>query len=132
VEAGITVKLFGAIAGFFGGLSLSFFFQPAALHKHGQLTAGMIIGGISVAASFTLGGVVCRSLGLDGNDIDTVMGVGFSIGLLGVGVIGFVGNFFSNREGKDILEVATELRDVKKAASKPTTRKAPIRRKRNG
>jgi hypothetical protein len=60
------------------------------------------------------------------------MGVGFSIGLLGVGVIGFVGNFFSNREGKDILEVATELRDVKKSSPKPTTRKAPIRRKRNG
>jgi len=121
MELVLVNKALGALAGFFGGLSLSFFFQPAALHKYGQFGAGAIIGAISVAASFTLGGIVCRAFDLDTNDVDTVLGVGFAIGLIGVGTIGFVGNFFTNRDGRDIIEVSNELRNLKKG-------KAPVKR----
>jgi len=96
------------------------------LHKYGQFGAGAIIGAISVAASFTLGGIVCRTFDLDANDVDTVLGVGFSIGLIGVGTIGFVGNFFSKREGMDIIEVGTELRNIKKG--KTPAKRVPVKR----
>ena len=43
-------KALTAIAGFFGGLSVSFFWQPKKLHQYGKLAAGAIIGGIAVAA----------------------------------------------------------------------------------
>ena len=44
-------KLYSGVAGFFGGLSVSFFWQPKKLHSYGKLAAGAIIGGISVAAA---------------------------------------------------------------------------------
>lgn len=40
-----------ALAGLFGGLSVSFFWQPKKLHQHGRLAAGVIIGAISVSIS---------------------------------------------------------------------------------
>ena len=126
MELALINKALGAMAGFFGGLSLSFFFQPAALHKYGQFGAGAIIGAISVASSFTLGGIVCRAFNLDANDVDTVLGVGFAIGLIGVGMIGFVGNFFTNRDGRDIIEVGTELRNIKKG--KTPAKRVPVKR----
>lgn len=47
-----------ALAGLFGGLSVSFFWQPKKLHQHGRLAAGIIIGAISVSTTFTLGGFI--------------------------------------------------------------------------
>jgi len=101
------------IAGFFGGLSISFFWQPKKLHQHGKLAAGAIIGGISVAAAFALGGVVANQLGININEADTALGIGYCIGVLSVGVISLIANFFDKREGQDILQVAQELKGKK-------------------
>lgn len=106
-------RLLGAFAGLLGGLSLSFFYQPVSLHKFGQFTAGAIIGGISVAMSFTLSGAICQWLGLDMNNIDTIMSIGFTVGLMGVGTIGFIANFFHKREGKDVIEIVSEIHETK-------------------
>ena len=106
-------KLLTGIAGFFGGLSISFFWQPKKLHQHGKLAAGAIIGGISVAAAFALGGVVANQLGVNINEADTALGIGYCIGVLSVGVISLIANFFDKREGQDILQVAQELKGKK-------------------
>ena len=113
-----------AIAALFGGLSVSFFYQPKRLHQFGRLAAGAIIGGISVGASFALAGLLAAQLGLDFNDFDTALGLGYVVGMLSVGVIAWIANFLQKREEKDILEVAQELRG-KAAPVKRTPARAP-------
>lgn len=119
-------KLLSGIAGFFGGLSVSFFWQPKKLHQYGKLAAGAIIGGISVAASIALGGIVASKLKLDMNDADTALGIGYMIGIVSVGIISFLANYFDKRDGHDILEVAQELKNGKKKSAK----KKVVRRRR--
>lgn len=121
-------KLLSGVAGFFGGLSVSFFWQPKKLHEYGRLAAGAIIGGISVAASMALGGIVASRLRLDMNDADTALGMGYLIGILSVGIISFLANYFDKRDGQDILEVARELKGKKKPAKKATKKKTIRRR----
>lgn len=118
-------KLMSAFAGFFGGLSVSFFWQPKKLHQYGRLAAGAIIGGIAVAAAFALGGVVAKHLGVDINEADTALGIGYCIGVLSVGVISLLANFFDRREDHDILQVAGELRGSR---TKPKAKAKRVRR----
>lgn len=99
-----------ALAGLFGGLSVSIFWQPKKLHQHGKLAAGAIIGGIAVSAAFTTGGIIARWVGLDFQEVDVALGLGYAIGAVSVGLIAWLANFFDRREGKDILEVANEVR----------------------
>jgi hypothetical protein len=103
-----------AAAGLIGGLSLSVFWQPEQIRQHGSLVAGGIVGGISVGSSFVLTGIICRQLGMDIQDVDTTMGVGFILGIAVIAVTNFIANFFAAREKKDIFEVAAELRNKTK------------------
>ena len=103
-------QLLAAFAGLFGGLSISFFWQPKKLHQHGRLSAGLIICSISVAATFALGGLVSRWLGMNFDQADNAMGLGYGLGIVSVGVIAWLANFFNRREDSDILEVAGELK----------------------
>ncbi|WP_380184519.1 hypothetical protein [Kalamiella sp. sgz302252] len=127
-------QLLAAFAGLFGGLSISFFWQPRKLHQHGRLSAGIIIGSISVAATFALGGLVSRWLGMNFNQADNAMGLGYGLGIVSVGVIAWLANFFNRREDSDILEVAGELKRVARGlrkknelADKRSPRGKPVR-----
>jgi len=111
-------QVLAAFAGLFGGLSISFFWQPRKLHQHGRLSAGVIIGSISVAATFALGGLVSRWLGMNFNEADNAMGLGYGLGIVSVGVIAWLANFFNRREDSDILEVAGELKRVARGLRK--------------
>jgi len=102
-------KALTAIAGFFGGLSVSFFWQPKKLHQYGRLAAGAIIGGIAVGASFTLGGFIASYMGMDINQADSALAIGYVVGVMSVFVLSILVNFFENKEDKDILEVASEM-----------------------
>ncbi len=84
-----------ALAGLFGGLSVSFFWQPKKLHQHGRLAAGVIIGAISVSTTFTLGGFISHWLGMNFRDSDIAMGIGYFVGALSVGMIAWVANFLT-------------------------------------
>ena len=117
-------KALTAVAGFFGGLSVSFFWQPKKLHQYGKLAAGAIIGGIAVAASITLGGIVSHYMGIDINNSDSSLAVGYVIGVLSVFVLSVLVNFFEKREDKDIFEVASDVRSMgKEFKSKPLKRR---------
>ena len=118
-----------ALAGLFGGLSVSFFWQPQRLHQHGRLAAGAIIGGISVSASFALGGLIARWAGLNFSDVDVALGLGYAIGVMCVGVIAWVANFLEKRENDDIMEVVQEVRGNKTATPKKTVRKPAASKK---
>jgi len=119
-----------ALAGLFGGLSVSFFWQPKKLHQHGRLAAGVIIGAISVSTTFTLGGFIARWLGMNFKDSDIAMGIGYFVGAISVGMIAWLANFFNRREGHDILQVAGELKRVARGVKvTPSHRRTPRRPK---
>lgn len=120
-------KSAAALAGLMGGLSVSFFWQPKRLHQHGKLAAGAIIGGISVASAFSLGGLAANLLGMDFASIDIALGLGFMIGVGCVGVIAWLANFLERREDLDILEVVQEVRNPSKKR-KPAPRKQITRK----
>lgn len=116
-------KALTAIAGFFGGLSVSFFWQPKKLHQYGKLAAGAIIGGIAVAASITLGGIISHYMGVDVNNSDAALAIGYVIGVMSVFVLSILVNFFEKKEGKDIFEVASEMKSMKNNFGKNTQKR---------
>jgi hypothetical protein len=122
----ILSKAAAALAGLFGGLSVSMFWQPKKLHQHGKLFAGAIIGGISVGAAFTMGGMVANFLGLNFKEVDTALGLGYIIGIICVGLIASVANFLEKREDKDVLELFDEVKGrVKGEETKATPKPRP-------
>lgn len=106
----ILTKILASAAGLVGGLSLSLFWQPERIRQYGRLAAGAIAGGVSVGGAFTLSGILAKLMGLDFQDIDTALALGFVTGILSVGVVNLLANFFERRESADLLEVARELR----------------------
>lgn len=111
ISAYLTTKLVGAIAGLLGGLSISFFWIPRSLQKHGRTAAGAMIGGISVGGALTLGGLIARWFNLNPLDIDTALGIGFLVGAMSVFTLTMLANYFSKREGSDLVTVVKEVRD---------------------
>lgn len=103
-------KILCAVSAAIGGICVSFFWKPKNLHQYGPLAAGVIVGGISVSTSFALGGMIALYFHLDFTNIDVALGIGFCVGVMAIGVLNFVANFFKNRESKDISEVMKEVR----------------------
>lgn len=116
-------KLYYGIAGLFGGYMLSFFWQPAKLKNHSRAAAGAIIGGASVGSAVIFGGALSVFLGLDPNDANVALAVGGGIGIMAIGIMSFVANFFDKREDQDIVEVATELRRFSGPGTNPKPEK---------
>ena len=114
-------KFLSSLAGLFGGLSISFFHHPKKLHQYGTFTAGAIIGGISVFASFAVSGLVAKQVGLNFEDSDVALGVGYFVGIVSVGIIALLAKFFENRQDKDLMDVIQEIK-------KPVTRKPRVRK----
>ncbi|GLY61749.1 hypothetical protein IW01_05360 [Pectobacterium brasiliense] len=110
----IISEILAAISGLFGGLSISFFWQPKKLYRYGTFIAGVIICCISITATLALVGMAAKILRMNVSDADTAMGLGYLVGAISVGLIAFLANFFSYRENKDILDVASELKQVTK------------------
>jgi len=108
-----------AVAGLFGSLSMSFLWMPERFREHGKVAAGALAGGIGVMTAVALGGLIIKQLGLDPESLDAALGVGYLVGAMSVGVIGWMANFFEKREKKDILQV---YKEVKETPKKPTRR----------
>lgn len=99
-----------AVAGLFGGVSVSFFWQPRKLQQHSRFIAGVIIGSISMCAAFALGGFTARWLKIDLNESDMTLGLGYIVGAISNGLIVWLANFFRRHEQQDIFDVAGELK----------------------
>lgn len=119
-------KILSSLAGLFGGLSISFFHHPKKLHQYGTFAAGAIIGGISVSASFAVSGLVAKQVGLNFEDSDVALGVGYFVGIVSVGIIALLAKFFENRQDKDLMEVVQEIK--KPVARKPRTQRVATKR----
>ena len=106
-------KVMMAISGLLGAFFISIFWTPKALKKHSQRAQGAIICGIGVFSALTLGGFAMNRLGLDQNQIDNASAVCAIIGMLSVGFINFIANFFDKRQDKDFMEVVREVKGKK-------------------
>ena len=102
-------KLLAGLAGLLGGVSISFFWSARKLKMYSRFVAGAITGGVSVAASITLTGLIASQLNMNSLDWDTSLGIGYLVGALSIGFISLLANFLSSREDKDIIEVAKEI-----------------------
>ncbi|HDV8501342.1 TPA: hypothetical protein QIT10_002604 [Enterobacter bugandensis] len=99
-----------ALAGLFGGVSISFFWQPQRLHQHSKFIAGIIFGGISMGAAVALGGLIARWLKIDLTQPDITMGLGYILGAMSNGLIVWLANFFRRHEQQDIFDVASVIK----------------------
>jgi hypothetical protein len=125
----ILSKIFYGIAGLFGGLTLSFFWQPAKLQRHGRIAAGAIVGGASVFCAVVFGSALSIFIGLDPHDANIALAIGGGVGILSVGIISFLANFFDKRENHDILDVAKEVKAVATGTKSKPVRKKPAPKK---
>ncbi|WP_324660328.1 hypothetical protein [Enterobacter bugandensis] len=92
-----------ALAGLFGGVSISFFWQPQRLHQHSKFIAGIIFGGISMGAAVALGGLTARWLKIDLTQPDITMGLGYILGAMSNGLIVWLANFFAATNSRIFL-----------------------------
>lgn len=99
-----------AFSGLFGGVSISFFWQPQRLHQHSRFMAGIIFGGISMGAAVALGGLAARWLKIDLNQADITLGLGYILGAMSNGLIVWLANFFRRHEQRDIFDVASVIK----------------------
>lgn len=99
-----------ALAGLFGGVSISFFWQPQRLHQHSKFIAGIIFGGVSMGAAVALGGLAARWLKIDLNQPDITLGLGYILGAMSNGLIVWLANFFRRHEQQDIFDVAAVIK----------------------
>ena len=106
----IMSKTLSAIAGFIGGITLSFFWKSRKLREYSVFVGGAIIGSISVTAAIVLTGMVASYIGLNPTNADVALGLGYLIGMVSVGVVSFVANYFSRHENDDIVQVVHELK----------------------
>lgn len=106
-----------AFSGLFGGVSISFFWQPQRLHQHSRFIAGVIFGGISMGAAVALGGLTARWLKIDLNQADITLGLGYILGAVSNGLIVWIANFFRHHEQQDIFDVASIIK--KKVREEP-------------
>lgn len=104
-------KMFSAVAGTAGGIILSLFWLPPPLMKRGEFIGGILIGGIGAFSAATMAGMIANVSGFEPNDVDAALGIGFLVGLISIGVIGFIANFFEKRQSADIMEVASEIKN---------------------
>ena len=118
-------KLFASLAGMMGGVSISIFWMPDALRNKGELIAGCLIGGMSAATVFSLIGFVIRYLDIQVHDADSIIGVGYLLGIPSVTVLGLLANTFEKRKNKDILEVVKEVRTITPATPRQRTKRTP-------
>jgi hypothetical protein len=99
------------IAGLFGGVSISIFYQPKPIREKGKFCGGAIVGAISFGFPFMFGGAVLGLLGVDVNHTDYKTAIDTILGAISVGLVSFVATWLEKREGKDIGEV---IKDAKK------------------
>lgn len=99
-----------AFSGLFGGVSISFFWQPQRLHQHSRFMAGIIFGGISMGAAVALGGLAARWLKIDLNQADITLGLGYILGAMSNGLIVWLANFFAGMSSAIFLMLQASLK----------------------
>jgi hypothetical protein len=107
-------KLMTGIAGLFGGVAVSIFWQPKKLREFGLLAGGAILGALSFGFAFVFGGAIANVLNMNINNPDNALAIGTVIGALAVSVVSFVAKWLERKEGQDIAQVLRSVRkDIK-------------------
>lgn len=100
----LTAKIASMIGGFFGGAAILTFIRPKTIGE------AFTRGGVSVGSSIIFTAPVLRHLGYD-SDWESQALMGFCVGFMAYSVLGMIANFLQKNQNKDIIEVATELKN---------------------
>ena len=110
ITVATSAKLLSAIGGFLGGASILVYLHPKTLKD-----AAVRIG-VSVAASTMLAPVAAAKFfeATAENDSQIVMGCAFFVGFVAWNILGAIAQFFENRQGKDIVQIAKDANPINK------------------
>lgn len=103
-----SAKLISAIGGFLGGASMMVYMVPSSF-KDAAVRLG-----VSIAAASMLAPVAAAKI-FDANadnDSQIVMGCAFVVGFVAWNGLGAVAQFFKNRQGKDIVQLAKDANPI--------------------
>lgn len=100
----ITAKIASMIGGFFGGSAILTFIRPKTIGE------AFTRGGVSVGSSIIFATPILKQLGYT-SDWESQALMGFCIGFIAYSVLGMVANFLAKNQNKDIVEVATDLKN---------------------
>jgi uncharacterized membrane protein len=125
-------KIYYALSALFMSMVVLFLRKTPALAHHGKAATGAIVGGTAVGASVIFGGWLTVFFGLNPDDANTAMAIGGLIGLASFTIIKSIVAFFDKMDGKDIVEVAQEVKlaakTIKDPLPKPAAKKVPAKR----
>lgn len=100
----ISAKLASMIGGFFGGAAILTFIRPQSIGE------AFTRGGVSVGSSIIFSTPILKYFELSA-DWEAQAMAGFCIGFIAYSVLGMVANFLKKNHHKDIVEVATDLKN---------------------
>jgi len=128
----IATKIYWGLSALFMAMVVLFLKKQKTLAGHGKVATAAIVSGVSVGSSVIFGGSLAIWFGMNPDDVNTAMSLGGAIGLVSFTIIASLVRCLDRLEGKDIVEVAQEVKaDVakvrapaKKVPAKKTTRKA--------
>lgn len=99
----IAVRLITAIGGFLGGTSILVYMPAKSLMEAFKRVS------VSVIAAGTMAIPITRKLFDEVND-EVLMGVSFIVGFIAWFTLGSIARFFENKQGRDIVEIAKEVK----------------------
>lgn len=105
-----TNKVVGIISALLGVAGLTVFWIPPKLRGKQGIAVGILIGGVASIMSVLFGEIAITYFKLDPFDIEVRMAVNGAIGIVSLPLMGWLSNFFEKRSGKDIVQIANELR----------------------
>ena len=100
----ISAKLASMIGGFFGGAAILTFIRPKSIGE------AFTRGGVSVGSSIIFSAPILKYFELNSDWEEQAM-AGFCIGFIAYSVLGMVANFLRKNQNKDIVEVATDIKN---------------------
>lgn len=121
-------KMYYALAALFTSMMVLFLSRTKTFQGHGRMVTGCLIGGTAVGSAVVFGGFLAVKLGMQPEDANTALAVGGAIGLFAFTVMKALVIYLDKMEGKDIVELAIDVKEDVKKVRKPAAKRV-VKRK---
>lgn len=105
-------KIYYGLSALFMAMIVLFLRRTPAIHQHGKMATGAIVGGTAVGTSVIFGGWLTVYAGFNPHDANTALAIGGVIGLVSFTAIKAIVLLFDRMDGKDIVEIVQEAKKV--------------------
>ena len=110
----ILLTLLKAASGATGSSIISLFWRPHAIARMSLWLSGVVTGAIGAIIAVMWTGFLIEKLGMEPRNTEHVMTIALAIGMMSLGIAGWIANFMKKREGQDIGQIANEIRKGQK------------------